>query len=137
FPPQRLAFALAEGALDSSLDIFNMLNGEAVPICPKSFTAIRLKYSDHLKILLLMKPEEEILRKARQLIQVNIKQVVDANTGLTRSDFRLGDYSTVISASVKAKVNLFFLPLLKVDRMLPGSFENGKYLIRKQIYVGY
>ncbi|HPL98287.1 MAG TPA: pilus assembly protein TadG-related protein [Bacillota bacterium] len=137
FPPQRLAFALAEGALDSSLDIFNMLNGEAVPICPKSFTAIRLKYSDHLKILLLMKPEEEILRRARQLIQVNIKQVVDAKTELPRSDFRLGDYSTVISASVKAKVNLFFLPLLKVDRMLPGSFESGKYLIRKQIYVGY
>ena len=114
-----------------------MLNGEAVPICPKSFTAIRLKYSDHLKILLLMKPEEEILRRARQLIQVNIKQVVDAKTGLPRSDFRLGDYSTVMSASVKAKVNLFFLPLLKVDRLLPGSFENGRYLIRKQIYVGY
>ena len=137
FPPQRLAFALAEGALDSSLDIFNMLNGEAVPICPKSFTTVRLKYSDHLKILLLMKPEEEILRRARQLIQVNIKQVVDAKTELPRSDFRLGDYSTVISASVKAKVNLFFLPLLKVDRLLPGSFENGKYLIYKQIYVGY
>ncbi|HQE65306.1 MAG TPA: hypothetical protein PLE05_00600 [Bacillota bacterium] len=137
FPPQRLAFALAEGALDSSLDIFNLLNGEPVPICPKSFPAVKLKYSDHLKMLLLMKPEEEILRRARQLIQVNIKQVVDAKTGLPRSDFRLGDYSTVMSASVKAKVNLFFLPLLKVDRLLPGSFENGRYLIRKQIYVGY
>jgi hypothetical protein len=137
FPPQRLAFALAEGALDSSLDMFNLLNGESLPICPKSFTAIKLKYSDHLRILLLMKPEEEILRKARQLIQVNIKQVIDAETGLPRSDFRLGDYSTVIFASVKAKVNLFFLPLLKVDRLLPGSFENGRYIIRKQIYVGY
>lgn len=137
FPPQRLAFALAEGALDSSLDMLNMLKGEEVPICPKSFTAVKLKYSDHLKILLLMKPEEEILRKARQLMQVNIKQVVDAKTGLPRSDFRLGDYSTVISASVEAKVNLLFLPLLKVDRLLPGSFEGGRYIIRKQIHVGY
>ncbi len=137
FPPQRLVFALAEGALDSSLDMLNMLNGEEVSICPKSFTAVKLKYSDHLKILLLLKPEEEILRKARQLMQVNIKQVVDAETGITRADFRLGDYNTVISAGVKAKVNLFFLPMLKVDRLLPGSFEGGQYIIRKQIYVGY
>ncbi|KUO77356.1 MAG: hypothetical protein APF77_22965 [Clostridia bacterium BRH_c25] len=137
FPPQRLAFALAEGALDSSMDMFNMLNGEEVPICPKSFTAVKLKYSDHLRILLLMKPEEEILRKARQLIQVNIKQVVDAKTGLTRPDFRLGDYNTVISAGIEAKVNLLFLPVLKVDRLMPGSFEEGRYIIRKQIHVGY
>ncbi|MHB1394032.1 MAG: hypothetical protein ACYCYE_13355 [Clostridia bacterium] len=137
FPPQRLAFALAEGALDSSLDMFNMLNGKEVPICPKSFTAVRLKYSDHLKILLLMKPEEEILRKARQLMQVNIKNIVDAKTELPRKDFRMGEYSTVISASVTAKVNLFFLPLLKVDRLIPDSFEGGRYIIRKQIHVGY
>jgi uncharacterized protein YoxC len=137
FPPQRLAFALAEGAFDSSLDIFNMLNGEKVPICPKSFTAVKLNYSDHLKILLLMKPEEETLRKARQLMQVNIKNIVDAKTGLLRRDFRLGKYSTVISASVEAKVNLFFLPMLKVDRLMPVSFEGGRYIIRKQIHIGY
>lgn len=137
FPPQRLVFALIEGALDSSLDMFNMLNGEGVPICPKSFTSIRLKYSDHLKILLLMKPEEEILRKTRQLMQVNIKHLVDSETGQKRSSFKLGDYSTVISARVKAKVNLFFLPMLKVDRLMPKSFEGGRYIIRKQIYIGY
>jgi len=137
FPPQRLAFALAEGALDSSTDMFNMLNGDEVPICPKSFTTVKLKYSDHLRILLLMKPEEEILRKARQLMQVNIKQMIDAETGLPRTDFRLGNYNTVISAKVKAKVNLFFLPMLKVDSFMPGSFEDGRYIIRKQIYVGY
>lgn len=137
FPPQRLALALVEGALDSSLDMFKMLNGEEVSICPKNFPAVKLKYSDHLKILLLMKPEEEILRKARQLMQVNIKQLVDAKTGHARTDFRLGDYSTVISARVEAKVNLFFLPMLKVDRLMPGSFEDGRYIIRKQIYVGY
>lgn len=137
FPPQRLAFALAEGALDSSLDMFNMLQGEGIAMCPKSLTAIRLKYSDHLKILLMMKPEEEILRKARQLMQANMKNLVDARTGLPRKDFRLKDYSTVISASVEAKVNLFFLPMLKVDKLLPGSFEGGSYKIRKQIYMGY
>lgn len=137
FPPQRLAFALAEGALDSSLDIFNMLYGDKVSICPKSFTAVKLSYSDHLKILLLMKPEEEILRKARQLIQVNVKNLIDAETGLPRGDFELGDYNTVISASVEVKVNLFFLPLLKVDRLMPATFEGGRFIIRKQIHVGY
>lgn len=137
FPPQRLAYAIAEGALDSCLDMFNMLNGQEIPLCPRSCTQVKLKYSDHLKILLFLKPEEEILRKARQLMQVNIKHVTDAETGVLRQDFRLGDYDTVISASVKAKVNLFFLPLLKVDRLMPGSFEDGRYIIRKQIYVGY
>lgn len=137
FPPQRLAFALAEGGVDSCIDMLEMMNGEGVPICPKSFTAIRLKYSDHLRILLLMKPEQEILRKARQLIQVNIKQVVEAGTGNTRSDFRLGDYCTIIAASARVKVNLFFLPVLKLDKLMPGSFEDGKYVIYKKIYVGY
>lgn len=137
FPPQRLAFALAEGLLNSSLDMLEMMNGEGIPICPKSYTTVKLKYSDHLRILLLMKPEEEILRKARQLMQVNIKQVVDVNSGVTRSDFRLGDYSTLISASVEAKVRLIFLPMLKVDKLMPKSFEGGRYIIRKKIYVGY
>ena len=137
FPPQRLAFALAEGALDSSMDMLEMMNGEGVSICPKSFTGIKLKYSDHLRILLLMKPEEEILRKTRQLMQVNIIQIVDTKTGLPRADFRLGEYSTVISASVEAKLNLFFLPMLKVDKLMPGSFAGGRYVIRKKIYVGY
>jgi hypothetical protein len=137
FPPQRLAFALAEGALDSCMDMFNMLNGEEISICPKSFTTVKLKYSDHLKLLLLMKSEEEILRKARQLMQVNIKNIVNAETGLPRKDFRMGEYSTIISAKVEAKVNLLFLPLLKVDRLMPGSFEEGRYIIRKQIHVGY
>jgi hypothetical protein len=49
----------------------------------------------------------------------------------------LGKYSTVISASVEAKVNLFFLPMLKVDRLMPVSFEGGRYIIRKQIHIGY
>lgn len=137
FPPQRLAFALVEGALDSSADMFKLLNGEAIPICPNSFTAVKLKYSDHLRILLFMKPEEEILRKARQLIQVNIKQTIDGRTGRSRADFRLGDYSTMITAKVEAKVNLFFLPLLKVDKLAPDHFDEGRYIIRKQIYVGY
>lgn len=137
FPPQRLAFALAEGALDSSQDMLEMMNGEGVSICPKSFTGVKLKYSDHLRILLLMKPEEEILRKVRQLMQVNIKQIVDINTGVTKSDFRLGDYSTVISAAVEVRVNLYFLPMFKVDKLLPESFEGGRYVIRKKIYVCY
>lgn len=137
FPPQRLAFALAEGALDSSMDMIEMMNGEGVPFLPKSLTSIRLKYSDHLRLLLLMKPEEEILRKSRQLIQVNIKQLMDMKTGKTRTDFRLGDYSTVIAASVEARVNLLFLPLLKLDKLMPGSFEEGHYVIRKKIHIGY
>ncbi len=137
FPPQRLAFALAEGGVDSCMDMLEMMNGEGVPICPKSLTTIRLKYSDHLRILLLMKPEQEILRKARQLMQVNIKQVVEAGTGIVRSDFRLGDYCTVIAASAKVKVNLFFLPVFKLDKLMPGSFDNGEYVIYKKIYVGY
>lgn len=137
FPPQRLAFALAEGALDASLDMLNMLKGEGVALCPKSFTGVRLKYSDHLRLLLLMKPEEEILRKSRQLMQANIRQAADTRMGYTRTDFRLGDYNTAISASVTARLNLFFLPMLKIDRLLPGSFEGGSYIIRKQIYVGY
>lgn len=137
FPPQRLALALMEGALESSMDMFNMLNGEAIPICPKSFTTVKLKYSDHLRILLFMKPEEEILRKARQLMQVNIKQTIDGITGQCREDFSLEDYSTMITASVSARVNLFFLPLLQVDKLAPNLFENGRYVVRKRIYVGY
>lgn len=137
FPPQRLAFALAEGALDSSLDMYKLLNGEEIPILPKSFTAVKLKYSDHLRLLLLMKSEEEMLAKARQLIQVNMKNMADARTGAIRKDFRLSDYSTLISARVEARVNLLFLPMLKLDRLMPDSFDGRSYRITKQIFMGY
>jgi predicted nucleic acid-binding Zn-ribbon protein len=137
FPPQRLAFALLEGALDSSMDVCSLLNGEAIPLCPKSFTAVKLKYSDHLRILLFMKPEEEILRKARQLMQINIKQVADSRGHRSREGFKLGDYSTMIRAEVEARLNLFFLPLIKADKLLPEHFDGGRYIIKKQIISGY
>ena len=79
-----------------------MLNGEEWPFVLKL-------YISETKVF---RPSETIAsyeaggrntKKSKTAYAINIKQLVDAKTGQERSDFRLGDYSTVISAAVKAK----------------------------------
>jgi hypothetical protein len=90
---------------------------------------MKLSYSDHLRVFLLLMPQERKLDRIRQLMQVDLIQ--------QNKDFRLKNCCTVIKAKTEVGVNLWFLPLLQVERLKPDSFKNGRYIVKKEVMLGY
>ncbi len=131
-PIARLGWSLLEGAIDATSEMIYLLNGDYIDLLP-GMNNIKLRYSDHLRMLLLLQSEDETLRKIQQLIQVNTINVA----GAVGSDFRLGDCSTSIKASCEVKVKLLFLPLLKLDTLGVKGFSGDSYIMSKSIIIGY
>ncbi len=133
-PLTRLIWALVEGSIDASVDMLRLLNGDSVNISP-SISNIKLRYSDHLRILLLMQSEKETLRKVQQLMQVNIKSIISNDEAAIA--FKLASCNTTINVEAEAGVNLWFLPMLNIDKLGYKQIRNGHYIMKKSIYIGY
>lgn len=130
-PLARLAWSLSEGVFAASAEMVAMLKGEGVKICPSFKKGPELRYSDHLRILLLMQDEDETLRKIQQLAQVNLR------SSAGEEDFRLSSCETAIKAQAEVKVNLLFLPYLSLDKLGLEQFRGGEYTIRREVTIGY
>ncbi len=130
-PIYRLAYALARGAIQAGRDMLDLYRGKAVAIAPSlsASTALKMDYADYLRLFLLIQPEGEKLAGIRQLLQFNMKQ--------HDSRFNIADYSSAVVAKARVKINLWFIPAVFPDRVKIGPFEDGCYVIEKQVFLGY
>ena len=126
----RLGLALIEGFEDATKDMSAMYKGEGAPICDSlSRLEARLSYSDHLRLLLLMKNENTLLDRMRQLIQIDIRQ--------SKQDFELKNYSSYITAEAEVSVDLWFSSLLQLDKLGFDHIKGNKYMINKTATAEY
>ncbi|MCX7710832.1 MAG: DUF5702 domain-containing protein [Clostridia bacterium] len=135
-PVARLVWALIEGATQSFIDMYDMYKGDEVYVCPsaKKFSIpVKVSYSDHLRIFLLLKSEDTKLNRMRQLMQINIMQKEKE----VNKDFRLKNCNTLLQARVEVSINLWFLPLFQTDKFGLEQFKGGRYIIRKETTIGY
>ncbi len=139
-PVLRLVYAIANGMVSAGTDCYELYRGGSVDICPSlKGSFIKLNYSDHLRVFLLLqaaKNRDGQLNRVRQLIQVNCKRP-DTGYVLQNPNFKLSDYSTSIHCRAVVKINLWFLPLLQPDKLGIKGFEGGKYVIEKDFYAAY
>lgn len=126
----RLARALIEGFIGATQDMRSMYNGTSVPIC-KSLEklSVRLSYSDHLRLLLLLNSEKTNLNRMRQLIQIDIRQI--------QPNFELKNYGTVIKAEAEVSIDLWFASLLNLDKFGFKQIKGNKYIITEKAIVEY
>ncbi|MDF2522619.1 MAG: hypothetical protein K0R31_260 [Clostridiales bacterium] len=141
-PVLRLVYSVGRGLAQAFKDSFDLYNGKQIPIIPSlnnKGNAFQLNYADHLRMFLLMQSvtdSRKQLNNIRELIQVNLKSP-DENGMLQNPEFQLGKYRTIINGKVEANINLWFLPLLQLDKVNSNSFKGGKYIIIKEISIGY
>ena len=121
----RLGTALLEGFIFATTDMVNMYSGLGAPLCPSlaSATMPRLSYSDHLRLLLLMKKEKVVLDRIRQLMQINLRQ--------SNTDFVLKDYGTMFISTAEVGIDLWFAPLLRLDKLGLEQVKGNQYIIKK------
>ena len=126
----RLGTALVEGFICATNDLTNMYAGRGAPLCDSLKTLpTRLSYSDHLRLLLLMRSEKEQLDRIRQLMQINIRQ--------TKEDFLLKDYGTRVEATAEISIDLWFASLLQLDKFGLPQVHGNRYIIKKTALAQY
>ncbi len=132
----RLTQALSEGLVCACNDVVKLYAGEEVPLFKfkigNSVGKRGLQYSDYLRILLLFENEGTKLDRLRDLVQVNLR-----NKGGQKNDFELQNYHLVCSAEAVVEINLWFLPLLNLERLGFEQFTDGSYRIEKATVTGY
>ena len=121
----RLGTALLDGFIFATIDLVNMYSGQGAPVCPSlaSATMPRLSYSDHLRLLLLLEKEKVVLDRMRQLMQINLRQ--------SKEDFVLKDYGTRVISTAQVGIDLWFAPLLQLDKLGLEQVKGNQYLIKK------
>ena len=147
--PARLGYAVLEGLVKAGADLRDLYDGKRVPLYPWKKAAAGslvsagasapdklaenegLGYSDHLLLLLLMQDEETQLNRMRNLIQVNLRKM-KAEPG-----FSLASCHTICRAKAEATINLWFAPVLHLDKLGLEKFKDGRYLIVCESAVGF
>ncbi|MGI6588683.1 MAG: DUF5702 domain-containing protein [Peptococcia bacterium] len=126
----RLGKALVGGFICATKDMLDMYGGKDIPVCASlGKLPVCLSYSDHLRILLLMQNESTQLERMRQLMQINIRQV--------QPDFELRNYVTILTGKAEVTVNLWFAPLLQLDKFGFKQIQGNKYHLIKTSIQGY
>jgi uncharacterized small protein (DUF1192 family) len=131
----RFIFALAQGIIQSVIDVIELSSGDTIPVCPsmKSSSKIdmELSYSDHLRLFMLLKKDKELLRSIKRLMHINIQNSSDLKNDL------LPDYTTGIDIKVKMSINLWILDKLYKLGIGKKYFDEEGYIFEKRIFRYY
>ena len=126
----RLAKALVQGFILATADMVQMYAGQDVPVCASlGKLPAGLGYSDHLRLLLLLQNEDIQLERMRQLMQINIRQ--------EKSNFELKNYATIVTGKAEVTVNLWFAPLLQLDKLGFPQIDGNQYHLCVTSAQGY
>lgn len=126
----RLGTALVEGFICATRDMGAMYTTTGAPLCDSlKASPTRLSYSDHLRLLLLLKSEKAVLDRTRQLMQINLRQ--------SDGDFLLKNYGTRLVGTAEVKVDLWFASLLQLEKFGLKQVKGNQYLITKTAVAEY
>jgi hypothetical protein len=71
-PSMRLGAAVVKGFVDARTDVEALFRGEKIPAFPGQ-AKYRISYRDHLRLFLLMQPEETQLSRLQDLLEANLR----------------------------------------------------------------
>lgn len=131
----RLAGALTRALAQSVLDIGDMLiargaEGEApgCSLCP-SFKHLKLSYSDHLRLLLLMKFNNSDMVSLEKTMNSTLTKHYDGKSTT--------DLSASATATADVGINLIMIPAFTDIMPLGDRFRDGKFFITVSGYYAY
>lgn len=146
----RTVSALTRGVAQTAKDMLTMIvyndtDQGKIPLCPSLNKAKILTYSDHLRILLLLKMNDDGERGAlRRCMYYTLKHnyntefpETDKLNGVVPNDKIMSDYATEVTGNVKADVDLYFVRMLMPDFVNFGSIHDGKYTVESSFTYGY
>lgn len=128
-PLSRALIALGRALLDTAKDMVDLITQGECGLCP-SFDRVKLTYSDHLRLQLLLNSNEEIAGR----MQTMIDRTMDIKEGK-----HVDQLYTRIDATAEVKIDLIMLTLPMFGQMMPGQdvIQDGMFTIRESVSLGY
>lgn len=128
-PVSRVVLALGRALLDTAEDMADLLLKGECGLCP-SFDKVKLTYSDHLRLELLLSSNERMAER----MGIMIDRTMD-NKGSEHID----QLYTRIDATAEVKIDLIMLTLPMFGEIMPGQdvIQDGQFTIRETVSMGY
>ena len=136
----RMLIALGRAAIRTVKDLYELVfseNGDnaTISLCP-SIKNIKLTYSDHLRLSMLLRALSE---DGRAEMMGNFRKMME-DTYQVQNWGAVSSLNTHIDAKVTVKVDLIMLTMPMFERVLPKNnqiLQSGKFLVHESVSLGY
>lgn len=137
----RMLIALGRAAIRTLKDMAQMIftldkdTSASCPLAP-SFEKVRLTYSDHLRLAMLIKAMDDSERRGL----MDRLQLMMADTYTAQDWGDPANFQTRLQGEVTVEVDLVMLTLPMFEKVLPEDnqiLQNGKFLVHETVALGY
>ena len=130
----RAAIALGRALVHMSNDMLNLIVDGQCDLSP-SFKNVKLKYSDHLRLMLLL----DVVGKNGLREKLNRTKVMINDTLHEKKTVELSQLYTRVSATSNVRINLIMLTLPMFEPVMAGNdtIKDGTFLIKEKVSMGY
>lgn len=133
----RLLVALGRALIDTAQDLYQLLFEGGCGLCP-SFSKVKLTYSDHLRLQLLM---DTVSETSRTRMAGRMMTMIDRTLEVKDQDKaqHVDTLYTRLDATAEAKIDLIMFTLPLFGNMMPGQdiIKDGTFLLRETVSMGY
>ena len=130
----RVCIALGRALVHTAGDMNDLIvNGEC-GMSP-SFKNVKLKYSDHLRIMMLI----DVINKSEFQEKINRSTVMINDTLHEKKTVELSKLYTRVSATSNVRIDLIMLTLPMFEPVMAGNdtIKDGTFLIKETVSMGY
>lgn len=130
----RAAIALGRALVHMSNDMLNLIVDGQCDLSP-SFKNVKLKYSDHLRLMLLL----DVVGRNGLREKLNRTKVMINDTLHEKKTVELSQLYTRVSATSNVRINLIMLTLPMFEPVMAGNdtIKDGTFLIKEKVSMGY
>lgn len=130
----RAAIALGRALVHMSNDMLNLIVDGQCDLSP-SFKNVKLKYSDHLRLMLLL----DVVGRNGLREKLNRTKVMINDTLHEKKTVELSQLYTRVSATSNVRINLIMLTLPMFESVMAGNdtIKDGTFLIKEKVSMGY
>lgn len=130
----RAGIALGRALVHMSKDMLNLIVNGQCDLSP-SFKNVQLKYSDHLRLMLLL----DVVGRNGLREKLNRTKVMINDTLYEKKTVELSQLYTRVSATSNVRINLIMLTLPMFEPVMAGNdtIKDGTFLIKEKVSMGY
>lgn len=134
----RLCIALGRALIDMAMDMKNLVVDGQCRLSP-SFEKVKLKYSDHLRLMLLIDVmSDSNMNEKYDRTKVMINDTLNQKSS-NGEKVQLSQLYTRVSATSDVRINLIMLTLPMFEHVMVGNdtIKNGTFRISEKVSMGY
>lgn len=134
-PISRICIALGRALVDMAKDMLSLMTDGECNLSP-SFDKVKLKYSDHLRIMLML----DVINDSGMNEKLNrTKTMINDTLHEKKETVTMSELYMRVEATSNVRINLIMLTLPMFEHVMAGNdtIKDGTFLINETVSMGY